>query len=147
MAVGMPRRLEHGEAVAEVVALAQGARDADRLEAAEARHGRLGPRLRCRRAPGLDGFAIALADPDGDVVGLDQPPGAAGMFDVPVGQGVGADGVAVERLDQALGAALGAGVDDHVAEQVRVHPVARRERDLEDVLGDPTHRHRAAPFS
>ena len=97
-----------------------------------------------RRAPGLHVGAIALADPDREVEALDQPPGAARVVGVAVGQRVGADGVAVQRLDQALGRALGAGVDDDVAEQVGVDPVARRERDVEDVLGDAADRHRSA---
>ena len=63
-----------------------------------------------------------------------------------MGQGVGAQGVAVERPDQALGRDLGPGVDDHVAEQIRVDPVTRRERDVEDVLGDAADRHRAGPY-
>ena len=66
------------------------------------------------------------------------------MVGVGVGQRVGADGVAVQRLDQALGRALGAGVDDDVAEQVGVDPVARRQRDVEDVLGDAADRHRVS---
>ena len=44
-----------------------------------------------------------------------------------------------QRLHELLALAGGAGVDDHVAEEVRVDPVARGERDLEDAVGDLMH--------
>ena len=63
------------------------------------------------------------------------------MVGVAVRERVGADDVAPQGLDEALRRALGARVHDDVAEQVRVDPVARRERDVEDVLGDAADRH------
>ena len=144
VAVGVPRRLEHDEAVAEVVALVQRAGDGHRLVVGQAGHRGPGPRVGRARAPGLHVGAIALADPDRELERVDQAPGAARVIGVAVGQRVGADGVAAQRLDQALRRALGAGVDDDVAEQVGVDPVARGQRDVEDVLGDAADRHRSA---
>jgi enoyl-CoA hydratase len=59
---------------------------------------------------------------------------------------VGADGVPAQRPEQPLGGALRPGVDDDVAEQVGVDPVAGGERDVEDVLGDAAGRHAPDPM-
>jgi enoyl-CoA hydratase len=56
-----------------------------------------------------------------------------------VGDRVRGDGLPAQRLHELLALAGGAGVDDHVAEEVRVDPVAGGERDLEHAVGDLMH--------
>ena len=82
---------------------------------------------------------VGRADPDGHAERLVHVLGPAGVVVVHVRQRVHADVVVADGLDHGPPREDVAGVDEDVAHEVGVHPVARDQRDLPDVVGDLVH--------
>ena len=102
----------------------------------ELRHEVVGLALSDQRGV-LGGGDVGLGDPVGDPERRADLVAGALVVGVRVGERVRADLVAVEVGENALARALGARVDEHVAEQERVDPVRQEERvQVPDVGGE-----------
>ena len=88
----------------------------------------------------LGGIGVALADPEGDVEGAADLVGGALVVRVGVGQGVGGDLVGADLLEDLPARVAGAGVDQHVLDQVGVDRVREEERvEVPHPVGDLLH--------
>ena len=88
----------------------------------------------------LGGIGVALADPQGDVQGAADLVGGALVVRVGVGQRVGGDLVGADLLEDLAARVAGAGVDQHVLDQVGVDRVGEEERvEVPHLVGDLLH--------
>jgi hypothetical protein len=143
MTRGVAGRVEDGEPRGERIALRQRAGDGRAVEpcgGADERVQAWPPERRSEdHAAGLGRLAVAHAAPDGHTEAVGQAPHRAGVVIVRMGERDRRDAPSLEHRGDLLRRLLDAGVHQHVADEVRVDRVARRERQLPDVVGDREH--------